>query len=484
MLETIREFALDEIEGAAYGDVRRRHAGYYLEVAETAAPRLQGPEHARSLSRLIDELDNIRVALDWMVEDDDSERLARLAAAMATYWRYYGDIREGQGRLRQATAHAAQTSQPTQARILRAAGWLEVVAGNLQEGQRLLERSLSLFEAIGDDTELATTLYHLGACLSDQQRPAAARRRLERGLAYARNANAVATQGRLLGALVEIARNANRREEAAELLRQGIEASTRAGDWQRLGLLYNWAGWQAWETGNRDEATARRSESLRLLREWGERAFLGGILLVVGRAYREFGDLETARAMLVEGIQLIRQAGAIPDVVAALAEAAGWLDGIGARDRAIFHWQAAEEIAEAHGVDPSLSWPLPDVRRALRDMVATSARPSLPDAQPISLEQALDDAEADVSAASIPEDEHRARRRASPSELTPREREVLQLIVAGQSNAEIGEALFISRKTASVHVANIKDKLGAPNRVGIVTIALTDHLTDLPSPDA
>jgi DNA-binding NarL/FixJ family response regulator len=57
---------------------------------------------------------------------------------------------------------------------------------------------------------------------------------------------------------------------------------------------------------------------------------------------------------------------------------------------------------------------------------------------------------------------------------------VLKLIVAGRSNAEIGEALFISRKTASVHVANIKGKLGAPNRVGIVTMALAGHLVDAP----
>ena len=60
----------------------------------------------------------------------------------------------------------------------------------------------------------------------------------------------------------------------------------------------------------------------------------------------------------------------------------------------------------------------------------------------------------------------------SPFDLTPREREVLELVVAGRTNAEIGEELFISRRTASVHVANIKDKLAADSRIGIVTIAL------------
>jgi DNA-binding CsgD family transcriptional regulator/tetratricopeptide (TPR) repeat protein len=49
--------------------------------------------------------------------------------------------------------------------------------------------------------------------------------------------------------------------------------------------------------------------------------------------------------------------------------------------------------------------------------------------------------------------------------LSPREVEVLRLVAEGRSNGEIGEALFISRKTASVHVTHILDKLGVANRV-------------------
>jgi DNA-binding CsgD family transcriptional regulator len=48
--------------------------------------------------------------------------------------------------------------------------------------------------------------------------------------------------------------------------------------------------------------------------------------------------------------------------------------------------------------------------------------------------------------------------------LTPRELEVLRLVAAGRSNGQIAEALFISRKTASVHVSNILAKLGVHSR--------------------
>jgi DNA-binding CsgD family transcriptional regulator/tetratricopeptide (TPR) repeat protein len=49
--------------------------------------------------------------------------------------------------------------------------------------------------------------------------------------------------------------------------------------------------------------------------------------------------------------------------------------------------------------------------------------------------------------------------------LTPREREVLLLVAAGRSNPEIAQTLFISAKTASVHVSNILAKLGVGGRV-------------------
>ena len=48
--------------------------------------------------------------------------------------------------------------------------------------------------------------------------------------------------------------------------------------------------------------------------------------------------------------------------------------------------------------------------------------------------------------------------------LTPRELQVLELIAEGLTNPQIGQRLFISPKTASVHVSAILAKIGAANR--------------------
>ena len=117
MLETIREYALERLaESGAEAELRRRHAGYFLRFAEEAAR--QEEEGDVPISEVVARIDadhsNLRSALEWARDSDESEILLRLAAALSYYWGVRSDYRE----LRAWTQLALErASSPPQARM-------------------------------------------------------------------------------------------------------------------------------------------------------------------------------------------------------------------------------------------------------------------------------------------------------------------------------------------------------------------------------
>ena len=64
-----------------------------------------------------------------------------------------------------------------------------------------------------------------------------------------------------------------------------------------------------------------------------------------------------------------------------------------------------------------------------------------------------------------------------PFGLTPRERQVLALLAQGATNRQIGTALYMAEKTASVHVSRILAKLGVHSRTQAAAVAHRMHLS-------
>jgi DNA-binding NarL/FixJ family response regulator len=123
-----------------------------------------------------------------------------------------------------------------------------------------------------------------------------------------------------------------------------------------------------------------------------------------------------------------------------------------------------------------------------RDAAAAAARESAGIAVRLGAEPVLAEVRALARRARLPIDDEPAP--PQPAEepadqlagfgLTDREREVLRLLAAGRSNPEIARELFISPKTASVHVSNILAKLGVSGRVEAAAVAhRLGILTDL-----
>ena len=220
-----------------------------------------------------------------------------------------------------------------------------------------------------------------------------------------------------------------------------------------------------------------------------------------GRAFRDPPAVAAAQAAaegLVDQARSLAASGPTgatptPSVTAAVAtveaertrldgrsDAAAWLTAAEAWDLVPMPFAAAQARARAAEAILLARGPRDEAARLLREAhVAASALGAVP------LQTAIEavasrsriQLEAPASAAASPAAEPAASTPAAadPAKilgLSAREWEVLELVADGRSNAEIAETLFISPKTASVHVTHILDKLGVSNRVEAATIAV------------
>ena len=95
MLETVRHFAVERLEEAGADELRRRHAEWLTELAETMAERtLAGEDMTVWLDRIQPEHDNIRAALAWSLEHEP-ELTLRQASSLRLFWEVRGHFSEG-----------------------------------------------------------------------------------------------------------------------------------------------------------------------------------------------------------------------------------------------------------------------------------------------------------------------------------------------------------------------------------------------------
>ena len=161
MLETIREYAAERLEESGeWDELRRRHAEWFLALAETAAPHLRsGTAQKEWLERLDPEHDNVRAALDWLEASGEGELVLRLGAAFWSYWNLRGHFGEGARRLERALA-ADERPSVARARALLGSGVLSVT--DHAKALRRIEEAGALSEQLGDVLGAARAKLNLG----------------------------------------------------------------------------------------------------------------------------------------------------------------------------------------------------------------------------------------------------------------------------------------------------------------------------------
>jgi DNA-binding CsgD family transcriptional regulator len=198
------------------------------------------------------------------------------------------------------------------------------------------------------------------------------------------------------------------------------------------------------------------------------------------------GEVDAARELLTRALRDAEELDSGRWLLANAVEAAAdQLGTVGQAYKAVICWTAVDEARAASrdrgfGTETTIFEAARDrdesalTPAAFAAASATGRQMSLKDTVAFAIETLEEEAASDARM-------HPVRR--GRYDFTPREWEVLELVAAGRSDGEIADALFISKKTASVHVGNIKGKLGATSRVEIVTIALSQGLVPSPVPN-
>ncbi|MFL5805348.1 MAG: tetratricopeptide repeat protein [Roseiflexaceae bacterium] len=166
MLEMVREYALERLEASGETEMlRRRHAEYFLALAEAAAPEVVGAQGLLWMERLATEYSNLRMVLAWSIPPQGQVDLGmRLAVGLLWYWILRNHWGEGYVWLSRAALLSRQIiiTPAVQANVLRAAGIMALLRTEYPQAIAQLEESLSLSRRAGTRTEIAEALVFLG----------------------------------------------------------------------------------------------------------------------------------------------------------------------------------------------------------------------------------------------------------------------------------------------------------------------------------
>jgi predicted ATPase/class 3 adenylate cyclase len=259
MLETIREYAHERISDEDVQELGRRHADFFLALAEGAYTHRFDAE-AESVARLEIDQDDLRAALDWL-ERNDAHRSLELGGALGWFWHSHGLIGEGSGRLASALDHADANGR-ARARALTWAGALAARGGAPEEGRARLEEAIALWRELGDLDEAASAHGTLGWLLildaGDDERALEA---FQQGVAIRRELGDDAGEVRALVGVAQTLVALAETEQAEAISRDLLERG--AGDPRTEHFAYHFLADCSLVRGETEEAEERYRASLR-----------------------------------------------------------------------------------------------------------------------------------------------------------------------------------------------------------------------------
>jgi predicted ATPase/class 3 adenylate cyclase len=347
MLETLREFGLEQLEASGEQAIlRRRHADYFLSIAEQTEARLEGAGQVEWINRMEQEYDNLRAALEWSkTAGGTTETCLRLASALGLFWEARGHYTEGRALLAAILlTEPARGRTATRASILARAAELAYRQSDYSATMSLARESLAIYREVGDRQGIASELIKLGNAATEMGDYAAASGFLEEalktwreledkhgiarslissgwvalrsgeyGLAKMRLVEALALSRDLedtrniafeLSGLGEVALRQKDYVRAAQLVEESLELRKQLGNKWGVGVSLGILGWIAMREKKWDRATARLGESLEVRREIGDQSGSAWCLERLAAVAMAQGQTEKAARLFGAGAAL------------------------------------------------------------------------------------------------------------------------------------------------------------------------------------
>ncbi len=315
LLRLIQEYASEQLTAAhEESDIRRRHASYYLALAEAAKQRLHGEEQVRSLNLLDREHANIRAVLQWAKINGDSELALRLGAQLWWFWQIRGYAQEGRNWLEPLLANQRipETTQEIALRAdaLNAAGNLAWSQGDYAPGLTFLEECLQLYLQVGNTFGQAFTLNSLGLIADERGQRDDAISLFGEALALFQtlpDKNWVAV---VYDNLANVAVRRQQYYQAITLYEKSLEIQHTAGNHQSVAGTLGNLGFTLYLSGNLSRALELMEASLAMFDELGEKDGMAFVLSNLSELVYEHGDRQRAIALVRQSFALAREVGA------------------------------------------------------------------------------------------------------------------------------------------------------------------------------
>lgn len=313
LLEVLRLYGAERLaETGEAEDVRRRHASFFLRLAQEAEPKLHGPDQVSWLEKLDADYDNIRAVLGWSLEAGETETALRMCMALPWFWHVHRHVGGGEGIdwLEKALSLEGDAPPDARAGALLAAGFLAFTdLDDLDRANALMQESIQLWQQLDADEGVAEAYFLMGLCRSwlgdvegskmpfDKAEPMFQRLENVWGTAWCHMSRGLISA--LQGAY----------SEGERLMALGVEDFREIGDIQGVAWCLLLMGNLARIRGAYEQAQSLYTEGLAHWRLIGERAPTAALLVGLGTVNWLQGDRTGAMELCDEGLTHLKENG-------------------------------------------------------------------------------------------------------------------------------------------------------------------------------